>query len=675
MLRPTIVALAAMALAAPASAAAHDRLPDAEIFATNNTAVITDPGDPRLRDKLTGFARAVERIVERGGGSPRDSQLLDGVFFSSDQGTTTFERSRQFDVDDVADDELHAIADEVRGRFGQQSVLTFDHLPRGDDEVNAIELEVPGVTAQALRDGLLADQTAREELFGGSVTLGGRLLLVAELADAELARTFAEQIGGDLRRAETRYGERAFVDGPAPVRVEHRTLIVSGGPDDETVALRDRFGRLEIDLDADGSADFDVERKRFDRVRVDLGDGNDALAFDGSHADERFHATAAGPRVRLTRDWGREPIELDGVDILRLGAGGGSDAVTVDDLSATDTFQVDADLGAGLDRAVVNASSDDDQVSVSDFGAVSVLGPTFVRFPQAEAADRLTVDGRGGDDILSASTAGMALTLDGDDGSDVVLGGPGDDTLIGGADFDDVKGGKGDDVARLGGDFDRFSWAPGDGSDDVDGGASRDSLFFLGENAAEAFEVSAIGRRVRFTRDVGNIALQLSDLEEIDTLAGRGADTFAIGDLSGTPVALVDVSLAPGFGFPGGDGEADRVAVTGTDGDDALAVTGQVVVAGTTTLTGLPAKVNISHTEGANDTLAIDTRAGDGHRRHVRAPGRDDRARGRLTSAAAGAHAPAAAPSPAGGAPRHPEKLQPFSGCRRTEESHHEHRW
>ena len=120
-------------------------------------------------------------------------------------------------------------------------MLTFDHLPREDDEVNAIELAVPGVSAQALRDGLLADQAAREELFGGSVTLGGRLLLVAELADAELARTFAERIGGDLRRAETRYGEREFVEGPAPVRVEQRTLIVSGGAEDETVALRDRL--------------------------------------------------------------------------------------------------------------------------------------------------------------------------------------------------------------------------------------------------------------------------------------------------------------------------------------------------------------------------------------------------------------------------------------------------
>ena len=117
MLRPTIVALATVALAGPATASAHDRVPDAEIFATNNTAVITDPGDPRLRDKLTGFAHDVERIVKRGG----DRRVARGCSTASSspptRATTTFERSRQFDVEDVGDDELHAIADEVRGRF------------------------------------------------------------------------------------------------------------------------------------------------------------------------------------------------------------------------------------------------------------------------------------------------------------------------------------------------------------------------------------------------------------------------------------------------------------------------------------------------------------------------------------------------------------------------------
>jgi hypothetical protein len=447
--RPLVGALAALAVGAPAAAAHDGAPPDAEIFATNNTAVITDPADPRLRDPLKEFAREVERIIDDGGGDPRGSQLLDGVFFSSEQGTTTFERSRGFDVDDVADDELHTIADTIRSRFQQQSVLTFDHLLRHDDEADAVLLEVPGVTAKALRDGLLADQEARERLFGGSVTLDDRLLLVADLADAELARTFAESIGGDLGRAVTSYGEREFVDGPSPVRVEQRTLVVEGGSQAETAALSMRPGRVEVDFGGDGSAEFAIDRKRFDRIRADLGDGVDTLVVHGSTSGERFDAAAAGDRVRLLRDDLR--MDLDGVEKLRLAALDGADSVTVSDLSATDVFQVDADLGAGdgdLDRATVNASNDDEQVSVSAFsGAVSVLASTFVRLEQPEATDRLTVNGRGGRDILSSSTGAMALTLDGGDDTDVVLGGPGDDVLIGGGDFDDVKGGKGDDSA------------------------------------------------------------------------------------------------------------------------------------------------------------------------------------------------------------------------------------
>ena len=63
MIRPLIGALALLAFAAPAASAQ-----DAEIFATNNTAVITDPADPRLQDRLKDFANQVERIIDEGGG-------------------------------------------------------------------------------------------------------------------------------------------------------------------------------------------------------------------------------------------------------------------------------------------------------------------------------------------------------------------------------------------------------------------------------------------------------------------------------------------------------------------------------------------------------------------------------------------------------------------------------
>jgi len=238
---------------------------------------------------------------------------------------------------------------------------------------------------------------------------------------------------------------------------------------------------------------------------------------------------------------------------------------------------------------------------------VFVLGPTFVQIDHPQATDRLRVNGRGGSDLISTSTDAMAITLDGGADSDVLLGGPGDDTLLGGADFDDVAGGRGDDVARMGPDFDRFTWRPGDGSDVVDGQRGRDSMFFTGSDDAEAFDLAADGDRLRFTRDIGNIVMNV-DVEEVDTIAFGGVDVFTIGDLRGTAAAEVNVNL--GVGAPSGDGAADRVAVSGTDGDDAITVTGQTVVSGAVTVTGLPVEVGIAHAEGTLDTLAIATLGG-----------------------------------------------------------------
>ena len=366
MIRSITLALAVLAIAAPA-AAAHGGggVPDAEIFATSNTALITDQDDPRLRARLQRFAHRVTRIIDEGGGRPRGSELLDGVFFSSDLGGTTFERSRRFDVDGVSDDELRDIAETIRRRFLQQSVLTFDHLPPSDPDADAIELEVPHVTARALRDGLLADPVAQERLFGGSVTLDRHLLLVADRADADLARAFAKRIGGDVKRAVTHYGEREFVEVAAAGRaqIEKRTLMLTGTGADDKIALRPGR-RLEIDFGDDGVVDYEVSRRRFDRVRVDGDDGLDTLSLEGSAAGDTFDVSARGPRVRLSRDSGGERIALDNVEQLDIAALGGADRLTVDDLSQTDVFQVDGDLGAAdgdVDRVVVNTVDDADE--------------------------------------------------------------------------------------------------------------------------------------------------------------------------------------------------------------------------------------------------------------------------------------------------------------------------
>ena len=119
-----------------------------------------------------------------------------------------------------------------------------------------------------------------------------------------------------------------------------------------------------------------------------------------------------------------------------------------------------------------------------------------------------------------------------------------------------------------------FQWDPGDGSDVVEGQDGTDTLLFNGSAGDENFEVSANGGRVLFTRNLGNIVMDLDDVEKIDFNALGGADTITVNDLSGTDVTEVNVDLAGTIGGTAGDGAADTVTVNGTNGDDIIDVVG-----------------------------------------------------------------------------------------------------
>ncbi|WP_234338153.1 hypothetical protein [Streptomyces sp. NRRL F-5727] len=90
-------------------------------------------------------------------------------------------------------------------------MLTFRCLPRTSPETDAVEIEAPGVTAARLHDALLANPQARDELGGGSVTLDGRLALIAPLAELPLAKKFTQDLGVDWDTAEVRYGDAESV--------------------------------------------------------------------------------------------------------------------------------------------------------------------------------------------------------------------------------------------------------------------------------------------------------------------------------------------------------------------------------------------------------------------------------------------------------------------------------
>src|SRR4029453_7885870 len=137
---------------------------------------------------------------------------------------------------------------------------------------------------------------------------------------------------------------------------------------------------------------------------------------------------------------------------------------------------------------------------------------------------------------------------------------------------DTIDGQQGNDVATMGAGDDVFVWDPGDGNDVVEGQDGNDTMRFNGSAIGEIFDISANGNRVRFTRNIANIVMDIDDVEQIEIDAFGGADVTTLNDVTGTDLTRVAVNLA----LPGGlgDGAIDTVVVPGTSGDDFAIVFG-----------------------------------------------------------------------------------------------------
>jgi Ca2+-binding RTX toxin-like protein len=428
--------------------------------------------------------------------------------------------------------------------------------------------------------------------------------------------------------------------------------VVIGGPGNDTANLgagNDTF----IWNPGDGS---DI---------VEGASGTDTLLFNGSNVGETMMLSANGGRARLFRDVGNITMDLNSMEHIDIAARGSADNITVDDLAGTGVRQVAVDLsgtpGSGTgdgatDTVTVNGTSGDDHITVSTSGNSAVVSglAAKVTITGAEAGDRLVINGLDGNDTVTFAAASGAetdvfldgtrvgvnqvgstvitdlanvenlaingtsgddviragngiaaltnLTINGGAGNDTIFGGDGADLINSGSGNDTVIGGRGNDTALLGSGDDTFIWNPGDGSDIVEGQGGFDTLLLNGSNVAEKIEISANGSRVRFTRDVGNITMDLNSIERIEFDARGGADTITVDDLSGTGAkqVAIDLSGTPGSGT--GDGAADTVIVNGSTGNDHISVAsdGTSVV-----VSGLAAQVTIDGAEATNDTLVI----------------------------------------------------------------------
>jgi Ca2+-binding RTX toxin-like protein len=344
--------------------------------------------------------------------------------------------------------------------------------------------------------------------------------------------------------------------------------------------------------------------------RVEGEAGTDTMVFNGAGVAESFDLSANGNRLRFFRNVASITMDVDDTERVDLRALGDVDNTVVNDLSATDVKNIVLDLAAdgAADTTTIAGTNGNDSITIaSNAGMVDVTGlSAAVQIKGSEAAkDLLNVNGLGGNDTINGNVGLAALIkvgMDGGAGNDTLNGGDGAEVLLGGDGNDAIDGNRGDDTGLLGAGDDSFRWDPGDGSDVVEGQDGIDTLLFNGAGAAENFDVSANGQRVRFFRDVANITMDLDDTERIDVQALGGADNAVVNDITGTDLKHVAVDLEGAIGGGAGDGAADTVTVNGTNLPDDIHIN---AVGSVVDVDGSPAEVQIDHSEAANDKLIV----------------------------------------------------------------------
>jgi Ca2+-binding RTX toxin-like protein len=452
-----------------------------------------------------------------------------------------------------------------------------------------------------------ARRTKRRMLAGG-VLAAGVLAATAVPAQAAVTASFS---AGTL----TVFGDS--LDNNITIsRNAAGTILVNGGAVNVTGGVATVANTVKIQVFGQGGNDvvtLNQASGALPAASLFGGTGNDTL--DGGAGNDQLFGQAGNDTL----------LGRGGFDLLF----GGTENDTLTGGDADDQ----AFGQSGNDRMIWNPGDDTDlneggentdTVEVNGGGGAeqftTTANGTRVRFDRLDPApfaidigtsEKLVVGANGGNDSHSATgnlAALIQITADGGAGNDTLLGSNGIDLLLGGDGEDFVDGQQGNDVAFLGANDDTFQWDPGDGSDIVEGQDGADEMLFNGSGGDEIFTASANGGRVLFTRNLGNIVMDLDDLESIRTRMLGGTDLLTVNDLSGTDVVDVKGELSSTIGGSGDDAAADNVVANATNGDDVAIVTGGGPNA---QVLGLPARISVTGAGAGSDRLRINALGGD----------------------------------------------------------------
>ena len=206
------------------------------------------------------------------------------------------------------------------------------------------------------------------------------------------------------------------------------SLSIDGGSGDDTIRGGDGNDQLvggtgNDSVDGGRGTDVALLGSGADSFTWDPGDGsdtiegqagNDTLVFNGSNANENIDLSANGSRVRLFRDVANVTQDMNGIENLALSTLGGSDVVTVNDLTGTDLKHANINLAAiggggdgQADIVIANGTEGPDKVHVGTVGSNVVVSGLSAQLQVAgsEAADDgLQINTLGGKDSVSVAS-------------------------------------------------------------------------------------------------------------------------------------------------------------------------------------------------------------------------------------------------------------------------------
>jgi Ca2+-binding RTX toxin-like protein len=320
--------------------------------------------------------------------------------------------------------------------------------------------------------------------------------------------------------------------------------------------------------------------------KLDGGNGNDRL--EGGSGDDDLEGakgddTMLGGKGNDKLNWD----DGDGNDIMS--GGEGLDTIAVEgNLTKGDDFVLgrntegkaffertglDGQVGTGRFTLTVDTS---EVFEVSGAGG----NDTFkVNDLTGTGVERVKFSGGDGNDKLDGTGTNTRLEAEGGTGDDELIGSSIADTLNGGEGNDTIAGEKGDDIMIGGNGNDILEWDDGDGSDIISGNAGNDTVEVEGAVVkADSFVLSKDAQNRAFFDRVavdgvagaGRFTLTVDTSEAFDVKGLGGNDSFTVNDLSNTGVNLVIFSGGDGNDSFDGSQTSTALQLSGDAGDDTL---------------------------------------------------------------------------------------------------------